>query len=283
MIARLADRKRFCIAAFLLSVLPLAAIPCSAGRAGCPRRLVAGGADSALVSASSAAIPGHGGPVVVAGRRGADANPRAVLRMAAAVDHGRHRGRRRHRRNGHRQRPRPNQLHARDQSRRCPRGFPTASSLGLGAVFLLAALGAAVANAGVPSASQPVPRAIARRGRPAKLDNDLSATPAFCGCLVFGCWFSFFNGITQSAQNYYPMHVLGISLFLSLSLQTGMNLGQWTVSPWLGRLADRLGNRPVMFVCQLLVAAGLLFFAAATPAHWGGSSAPGCCGSPTRA
>jgi len=90
----------------------------------------------------------------------------------------------------------------------------------------------------------------------------------FLRLLLFGCWFSFFNGITQAAQNCYPLEVLGISLFVSLSLQTGMNLGQWTVSPWLGRLADRLGNRPVMFVSQLLVAAGLLFFAVATPSQW---------------
>ena len=47
-----------------------------------------------------------------------------------------------------------------------------------------------------------------------------------------------------------------------------MYLGQCAVSPWIGRLADRLGNRPVMFVSQLLVAAGLLFFAIATPAQW---------------
>ncbi len=86
--------------------------------------------------------------------------------------------------------------------------------------------------------------------------------------LLFGCWFSFFNGITQSAQHQYSMNVLGISLLVSLVLQTGMNLGQWTVSPWLGRMADRLGNRAVMITCQLLVAVGLLFFAAATPEHW---------------
>ena len=48
----------------------------------------------------------------------------------------------------------------------------------------------------------------------------------FLRLLVFGCWFSFFNGVTQSAQNYYPMQVLGVSLFLSLALQTGMRLGQ---------------------------------------------------------
>lgn len=86
--------------------------------------------------------------------------------------------------------------------------------------------------------------------------------------LLFGCWFSFFNGATQSAQNYYPMQVLQISLFLSLALPTGMRLGQWSVSPWLGRLADRVGNRPVMIVTQLLVSAGLLCFALATPRHW---------------
>jgi MFS family permease len=90
----------------------------------------------------------------------------------------------------------------------------------------------------------------------------------FLRLLAFGCWVSFFNGVTQSAQNYYPMQILGVSLFLSLALQTGMRMGQWTVSPWFGTLADRLGNRPVMIVSQLLVAAGLLFFVAATPAHW---------------
>jgi MFS family permease len=90
----------------------------------------------------------------------------------------------------------------------------------------------------------------------------------FVRLLLFGCWFSFFNGVTQSAQNYFPMQVLGVSLFLSLALQTGMRLGQWTISPRLGAVADRWGNRPVMIVSQLLVAAGLLFFAVATPAHW---------------
>ena len=64
------------------------------------------------------------------------------------------------------------------------------------------------------------------------------------------------------------MQVLGVSLFLSLALQTGMRFGQLSISPWVGGLADRLGNRPVMMVSQLLVAAGLLFFAAATPEHW---------------
>jgi MFS family permease len=86
--------------------------------------------------------------------------------------------------------------------------------------------------------------------------------------LLFGCWFSFFNGVTQSAQNYYPTQILSVSLLLSLTLQTGMRLGQWGISPRVGAWADRFGNRPVMILSQLLVAAGLLFFAAATPEHW---------------
>ncbi len=87
--------------------------------------------------------------------------------------------------------------------------------------------------------------------------------------LAFGCWFSFFNGVTQSAQNYFPLAVLGIPLILANSVQTGMRLGQWAVSPTVGRLADRLGNRPVMIVSQLLVAAGLLMYATATPEQLG--------------
>ena len=74
--------------------------------------------------------------------------------------------------------------------------------------------------------------------------------------------------MTQSAQHFYPMQILGVSLFLALTLSTGMRLGQWGVSPWIGQLADRLGNRPVMIVSQLLVAAGLLCFALATPVAW---------------
>ena len=85
---------------------------------------------------------------------------------------------------------------------------------------------------------------------------------------MYGCWFSLFNGITDAAQNSYVMNVLGLSFFRSLSLKTGMNLGQWVASPWAGRWGDRFGNRSVMVVSQLLVAAALLFFAVASRAHW---------------
>ena len=89
----------------------------------------------------------------------------------------------------------------------------------------------------------------------------------FLPLLLFGCWFAVVNGITQSAQQYFPLHILGFSLLVARSLETGMRVGQWAISPWLGTLADRWGNRPVMFVCQLLVAVGMVFFAVASPSH----------------
>lgn len=92
--------------------------------------------------------------------------------------------------------------------------------------------------------------------------------PRFLRLVLFGCWFSFFNGVTQSAQNIYPVQVLGISLFLMLGLQTGMRCGQLSVSPYAGKLADRVGNRPVMMGSLLLVASGPLFFLLATPQQW---------------
>ncbi|HUT08855.1 MAG TPA: MFS transporter [Thermoguttaceae bacterium] len=87
--------------------------------------------------------------------------------------------------------------------------------------------------------------------------------------LFFGCWFSFANGLTQSAQYSYPYQILAaeIVVFAMLAMQTGMRLGQFTVSPFLGRLADRAGNRPVMMGSLLLVAQGPLFYFFATPAQ----------------
>ncbi len=86
--------------------------------------------------------------------------------------------------------------------------------------------------------------------------------------LYFGCWFSFFNGVTQSPQEMYPVQILGITLFTSLALRTGTRVGQFAVSPWLGRLADRFGNRPVMIASWPIAASGLFFYLLATPQQW---------------
>jgi MFS family permease len=87
----------------------------------------------------------------------------------------------------------------------------------------------------------------------------------FLALILFGCWFSFSNGLTQAAQNIYPKSVLGLSLFIAMALPTGMRLGQLVVSPWLGRIADRWGNQRLMLATLPLVALGPLFFCAAVP------------------
>ena len=143
-----------------------------------------------------------------------------------------------------------------------PRWIPYGICAGLGAGLMIAALIPLLLMPAVNRA--PVGR---HEGTWRSLLKPFGDT-RFLRLLMFGCWFSFFNGVTQSAQTYYPMQILGLSLFVSLALPTGMRLGQWGISPWLGRLADRWGNRPVMIVSQLLVAAGLLFFAVATPRQW---------------
>jgi len=90
----------------------------------------------------------------------------------------------------------------------------------------------------------------------------------FVRLLCFGCWFSFFNGVTQAAQEMYPIRVLEIALLTSLAMRMGTRVGQFAISPWMGRLADRFGNRRVMMACLPIVATGTLFFMAATPHEW---------------
>ena len=84
--------------------------------------------------------------------------------------------------------------------------------------------------------------------------------PRFLRLLLFGCWLSFFNGVTLLTQSVYPYWVLGMSLFVMLGLKTGMRAGQLAISPWMGRLADRFGNRPVMLLSLPVVASGPLFY-----------------------
>jgi MFS family permease len=91
----------------------------------------------------------------------------------------------------------------------------------------------------------------------------------FVRFFCFGCWFSFFNGVTQTAQEMYPLQLLGISLLVNNSMRVAMRAGQFGISPWMGRLADRFGNRRVLMACLPVVATGTLFFMAATPQHWG--------------
>jgi MFS family permease len=267
MIGRLADRKRFCIAAYLLSALVPAAIPalCRPDPFRSPGRslvilivlwslhqllqyLGTVALWSWLADAARARIRGRflgwRQRWVIAGTAA------AVILAGMATANARD----------------PNQF-MREINRPLPTWGYYIFPLALGVFFQLAAL-APLRLMPACQTRRSAPRGNSANGRSAVGWTAPFRDRRFLGLLLFGCWFSFFNGITQAAQNYYPMQVLGVTLFISLALQTGMNAGQWAISPWMGRLADRLGNRPVMFVSQLLVAAGLLFFTVATPEHW---------------
>jgi MFS family permease len=85
--------------------------------------------------------------------------------------------------------------------------------------------------------------------------------------LLFGCWFSFFNGLTQTAQTIFPRKVLDLDVFYMAGLRVLMQVGQIGLTPWVGSFSDRYGNRPTLIVCQLVVATAPLFYLAATPAQ----------------
>jgi MFS family permease len=86
--------------------------------------------------------------------------------------------------------------------------------------------------------------------------------------ITFGCWFSLCNGISQSSNYLYPSKVLGIGLFGMLALKTLTRVGQVATSPWVGRLADRFGSRPVLLCSVLLTSQGPLFYYFASPEQW---------------
>ena len=115
-----------------------------------------------------------------------------------------------------------------------------------------------------------IPRALASRAvRGAAPLSALLAPLAdrrFLRLLLFGCWWSFSNGIIDVPQNaVFPKLMLGLGVFVLLWLKTGVRLGQMAVGPWVGRLIDRWGNRPVMIGSVLIIAQAPLFFCVATP------------------
>jgi len=90
----------------------------------------------------------------------------------------------------------------------------------------------------------------------------------FARLLLFGCWFSFFAGLTGAAQNIYPKRVLGLGVFALAAMRTVMRLGQIGLSPLVGKFVDRFGNRPALILAQLLVACGPASFLLASPETW---------------
>jgi Na+/melibiose symporter-like transporter len=140
-----------------------------------------------------------------------------------------------------------------------PRWQPLALSAAVGAAMMLAAVIPLAMMPDVRHAPSAVPAAPWRTLGRAVLD------PAYRRLLVFSCWFSLVNGLTAAAQELYPIRVLGLSYSLRQMLQGAMRGGQLAIAPWMGRLVDRWGNRPVMIVTQLIAATGPLFFLVATP------------------
>ncbi len=144
-----------------------------------------------------------------------------------------------------------------------------AIALGLGAAALLGSL--------VPLLRLPATLSTQRHDAPSarftwRLSNLIApwADAKFRPLLVFIVWFSFSNGLTQTAQNIFPSKLLGLSLTLSLLMVTTMRVGQAVVSWPVGIVSDRWGIRPVLIASQTCIALGLFFYAAATPdaPHW---------------
>lgn len=89
---------------------------------------------------------------------------------------------------------------------------------------------------------------------------------SFRWLMLYTCWLSFFNGMTQVAQSRYPWEVLGLGLLPLALMRSGMRIGQIGTAAIAGPLSDRVGNRPVLIVAQFLVALGPLFYFIASDA-----------------
>jgi MFS family permease len=252
LIGRLADRKRFCIVAYLASGAVLAALPLVAA----PGRLPSAGASlAALVTLWCAYhLLEYFGTVALWSWL-ADLVPQAV----------------RGRFLGHRERwmalgRAGSMLAGAALLAAWQRGRPDdplwigyAVTAASGAVLMLAAvipLGRMAAVA-------------AQETRHAAISLGALLAPwrdrRLLGLLAFQCWLSFFNGLLQAPQNFYPKDVLQLSLPWMLCLGVGLRAGQWLVGPGVGKAADRAGNRLLIAISALVIAQGPLFYFLATP------------------
>jgi MFS family permease len=125
--------------------------------------------------------------------------------------------------------------------------------------MMLAAAGQLVAMPAANHAPSAVPRAPWRSLVAAAVDR------RYRRLLMFNCWLAFAQGATAAAQSMYPIRVLGLAFPNIQGLYSAMYAGQSVIAPWMGRLSDRFGNRPVMIASGLVTATGPLFFLWATP------------------
>jgi MFS family permease len=252
LIDRLVDRKRFCLAAYLLSAVVLAGVPWVAAPGRLPSAAFALGALVGLWCAYQ--VLEYLGSV-------------ALWSWLADLAPVRIRGRFLGRRERWMQAGQAVGMAAGGwllwQWQRTwpasPRWIAYAVTAGAGAALMLAAL--------APLAL--IPRAVAgpaaRRRLPLAALLAPLADARFLRLLLFGCCWSLTNGLIESPQKMFPKWVLGLELFVLLWLNTGLRLGQMAISPWVGRLLDRWGNRPVLIGSTLLVAQAPAFFFLANP------------------
>lgn len=133
----------------------------------------------------------------------------------------------------------------------------------IGAIFLMLSL--------VPLARMPATgKMVTPGGQPLRQMLVALADSRFRRLLWYGCWLSFFNGITQAPQNFFPKQVLKLGIRYQAGLRIAMQFGQIIWSGWAGRFSDSYGNRPVLVVSQCALAAAPVFFLLATPdePHW---------------
>lgn len=142
---------------------------------------------------------------------------------------------------------------------KAPRLQPLVVSALFGAAMMLAAVVPLALMPSLPQAPSAVPR------MPWRSLGRAFTDPAYLRLMVFAFWFSIANGITAAAQEVFQISVLRISYSGRQLLQGITRGGQFAIAPWMGRLVDAWGNRPVMIISQAIVTTGLLFFVAATP------------------
>jgi MFS family permease len=85
--------------------------------------------------------------------------------------------------------------------------------------------------------------------------------------VAYGVVLSLVNGLTQAAQGIYPVRAVGLDFLWLMGFRSVMYLGQSASGPYIGWLADRFGNRPLLIVSQMFVALGPLFYFLASAEH----------------
>lgn len=86
--------------------------------------------------------------------------------------------------------------------------------------------------------------------------------------VMYGCWLAAVNGLLGASQFLFARRALGLSLLVLLAMRAQTEVGQTALSWLVGRTVDRVGNRRVMIVSQLLVAGAMLFYLTTTPRSW---------------